>query len=63
MKTLCRRLLSCAINEQLAHLFGSILDAATAAIAAFDRLHVLLADVQRAPECEYWGGDDTSSVT
>ena len=49
--------------EQLGHLLGSIADAAAAAVAAFDWLHVVLADVQRPPERDYWSGEGTTSGT
>jgi hypothetical protein len=47
--------------ERLASLLGLIAKAASAAMAAFHRLHGAVADAQPAPAGENWGGDGTAS--
>jgi len=40
--------------EQMAHLLGTIAEAAERAVAAFDRWHALVADAQPAPTNQDW---------
>jgi hypothetical protein len=47
--------------ERLASLLGLTSKAASAAMAAFHRLHGAVADVQPAPAGESWGGEGTAS--